>query len=48
MLQDLGQLEQARPSADQAMAIREAAYGPDHPTVVTIRGNLNQIVHGLE
>ena len=37
ILRDLGQPETARPLAERALAIDEAAYGPDHPTVRTLR-----------
>ena len=33
ILQDLGQPDEARPLAERALAITEAAYGPDHPDV---------------
>ena len=33
ILQDLGQPAEARPLAERALAIDEAAYGPDHPDV---------------
>ena len=31
---------QARPLIERALAITEAAYGPDHPTVATDLNNL--------
>ena len=48
MLQDLGQLAEARPLAERALAIDQAAYGPDHPAVATLRTNLAVIVADLE
>ena len=48
ILQDLGLPQDARPLAERALAITEAAYGPDHPEVATVRSNLAQILHGLE
>jgi Tetratricopeptide repeat len=47
VLGDLGQLEQARPLAERALAIDEAAYGPDHSTAATIRANLTLILRQL-
>ena len=35
ILQDLGELDLARPLAERALAIAEAAHGPDHPYVGT-------------
>ena len=40
-------LEQARPLAERALAIDEAAYGPDHPDVATRLNNLAQIFRDL-
>ena len=40
MLLDLGDLAGARAQLEAAVQIGEAALGPDHPTVRTIRGNL--------
>ena len=33
ILKDLGLVQEARPLAERALAIAEATYGPDHPTV---------------
>jgi hypothetical protein len=44
ILQDLGLPQDARPLAERALAITEAAYGPDHPTVALLRENLAQIL----
>jgi len=33
-------LAEARPLAERALAIDEAAHGPDHPAVATLRANL--------
>ena len=46
ILRDLGQPEQARPLAERALAIDEAAYGPDHPDVAIRLNNLAQILAG--
>jgi hypothetical protein len=43
-LQVHAQLAQARSLAERALAIDEAAYGPDHSTVGTLRANLAAIV----
>ena len=40
MLQDLGDLAGARSRLERALAIDEAAYGPDHPDVGTGLNNL--------
>ena len=47
ILRDLGQPEQARPLQEQALAIIEAAYGPDHPDVATHLNNLAAILREL-
>src|SRR5215475_2751876 len=39
-LQVHARLQEARPLAERALAITEAAYGPDHPTVGTRLNNL--------
>ena len=41
------QLTQARPLAERALAITEAAYGPDHPDVATRLNNLAWILRAL-
>jgi hypothetical protein len=33
---------------EQALTISEAAVGPDHPTVATIRSNLNSVLQALQ
>ena len=40
ILQALGDPTAARPLLERALAIAEAAYGPDHPTVAVVRGDL--------
>jgi len=47
ILADLGQLAEARPLAERALAIAEAAYGADHPDVATRLTNLATILAGL-
>ena len=47
ILQDLGQPEATRPLQERALAIDEAAYGPDHPRVATDLNNLAQILQDL-
>jgi hypothetical protein len=32
---------------ERALTIGEAALGPDHPTVVTIRGDLDSLLQAL-
>jgi hypothetical protein len=46
-LQDLGQPAAARPLQERALAIDEAAYGPDHPHVATRLNDLAQILQDL-
>jgi tetratricopeptide (TPR) repeat protein len=43
VLQDLGDLAGARQGFERALAIDEAAYGPDHPHTVTIAKNLRSL-----
>jgi hypothetical protein len=43
VLQDLGDLPGAREQFERALTISEAALGPDHPTVRTMRGNLDSV-----
>ena len=38
VLGDLGEPAAARPLLDRALAITEAAYGPEHPAVATSLG----------
>ena len=45
--QDLGEPGKARPLAERALAITEAAYGPDHPDVGTRLNNLALIWQDL-
>jgi tetratricopeptide (TPR) repeat protein len=40
-------LAEARPLAERALAITEAAYGPDHPTAATRLNNLALILQDL-
>src|SRR5580658_6935221 len=40
-------LAEARPLAERALAIDEAAYGPDHPTVANDLSNLATILQDL-
>jgi hypothetical protein len=35
---------EARPLAERALAITEAAHGPGHPDVVTLRANLDSLI----
>ncbi len=46
-LQVHARLAEARPLAEQALAITETAYGPDHPTVATHLNNLAAILQDL-
>ena len=43
VLQDLGDLPGARQQYERALAITEAALGPDHPDVRTMRSNLDSV-----
>lgn len=46
--QGLGLVREARPPAEQALAITEATYGPDHhPTIATALNSLAQNLRGL-
>jgi hypothetical protein len=47
ILRDLGLAGEARPLAERALAIAEAALGPDHPDVATRLGNLATILRDL-
>jgi hypothetical protein len=40
---DVGELGKARPLTERALAIAEAAYGPDHPEVAIRLNNLAMI-----
>jgi hypothetical protein len=44
---DLGQPADARPLLERAVAIDEATYGPDHPTVAVRLSNLAMVHHAL-
>ena len=46
-LQVHARLAEARPLAERALAIDEAAYGPDHPDVATVLNNLAHILQDL-
>ena len=46
-LQVHARLAEARPLAERALAIDEAAYGPDHPDVATRLNNLALILQDL-
>jgi hypothetical protein len=46
-LRGRGLYRQARPVAEQALALTEAALGPDHPDVATVRNNLGSALHDL-
>ena len=46
-LQVHARLDDARPLLERALAIDEAAYGPDHPHVATALNNLAQILQDL-
>jgi hypothetical protein len=43
----LGQLAEAQPLTERALAITETAYGPDHPDVAIRLGNLAGILQDL-
>jgi tetratricopeptide (TPR) repeat protein len=47
VLQDLGDLEGAKEQYDRALAIGEAALGPDHPHVDIYRNNLGSVLQDL-
>ena len=47
MLQDLGDLAGARTQYERALAISEAALGPDHPNIGTVRNNLGGVLQAL-
>jgi len=47
ILRDLGRAGEARPLAERALAIDEAALGPDHPDVAIRLGNLAAILRDL-
>jgi Tetratricopeptide repeat len=43
VLKDLGDLAGAKTQFERALAITEAALGPDHPIVGVIEGNLKSV-----
>jgi uncharacterized protein HemY len=43
----LGRPDQAEPLLRRSLAIGEATYGPDHPYVATILGNLATVLQDL-
>ena len=47
MLQALGDLNGARAASERALAIDEATYGPDHPSVATRLSNLGAVLQDL-
>ena len=47
MLRDLGDLAGARTQYELALRIGEAALGPDHPDVGTMRSNLGLVLQNL-
>jgi hypothetical protein len=47
VLRDLGDLPGAREQYERALAISEAALGPDHPNVGIRRGNLGGVLRDL-
>jgi tetratricopeptide (TPR) repeat protein len=46
-LRERGQYRQARPIAERALAVTEAALGPDDPEVAWRRTNLGRVLHAL-
>jgi tetratricopeptide (TPR) repeat protein len=44
---ELGELPAARATLERALAIEEAAYGPDHPEVAMTLGNLGNVQREL-
>jgi hypothetical protein len=48
VLRDLGDLPGARVELERAVAILEAAMGPDHPTVAILHGDLRRVRSELE
>jgi tetratricopeptide (TPR) repeat protein len=47
VLRDQGDLEGARVQLERALAVSEAALGPDHPDVAIRRNNLGGLLHAL-
>jgi hypothetical protein len=48
LLRHVGDLEGARAQLERALEISEAALGPDHPGVATVRSNLNSVLQALQ
>ncbi len=46
-LRERGQYRQALPLAQDAVAVTEAALGPDHPTIGILRSNLGDVLRDL-
>jgi len=46
-LPSLGSCRRRAPRLERALAIREAAYGPDHPEVARTLGNLGGVLRQL-
>jgi hypothetical protein len=46
-LRDLGDLAGAKAHFERALAIGEAALGPEHPTVATVANNLGVLLQEL-
>ncbi|MGH9283211.1 MAG: tetratricopeptide repeat protein, partial [Acidimicrobiales bacterium] len=47
VLRELGDLAGARAQLERALEISEAALGPDHPRVATLRGSLDGVLEAL-
>jgi len=47
VLQDLGELSEARQCYERALRIDEAAFGPDHPNVAIRVNNLGNVLQAL-
>ena len=47
VLQAMGDLEGARAHLERALAINEAAYGPDHPNVAIRVNNLGGVLRDM-
>ena len=47
VLQDLGDLAGARAAFERALAIDEAAFGPDHPNVAIRVNNLGMVLQDM-
>jgi len=44
LLRDLGDYDGARLRFERALAVAEAAYGPDHPVVATFSANYSRLL----